>query len=163
MNNVKTEKNWIAYFGSTFLLLGAMAVFAIIMASVGVTAYDRIAETGENNYSLRTSLNYCIRKLDSYDVTGSIEIADDGKVLKMYETYGEEVYVTRIYCYDGFLCESFASDQVEFFEDEGEQIVKLSGFFVNEVADGLFKITVTDRTGDSESSYVCLRSEGGGI
>ena len=51
-------------------------------------------------------------------------------MLVLTETYGDDVYYTRIYVWDGWLRESFLWNQTPFSPDDGEKITEVSAFSV---------------------------------
>ncbi len=107
-----------------FLLLGIFAVFGTVMVLLGAKVYRSISEvSGFHNQSRITSsyLRSMVRADDETD-TLFIEELNGTSVITMRNVWDDEAYVTKIYVYDGMLREWFASEELPFEPENGEEI-----------------------------------------
>jgi len=138
----------------TFALVAVFAVLALLVAVVGVQAYQSVLDTTERNNETRMSLSYFINKVRAGDSYGYIHIDEyDGNDMLVFDhNYDGEEYQTRIYYYDGAIYEQFTSmDDDEFYPDYGEYLISsVSSFEVEIDPSGLMALTVIF-DGDEES------------
>ena len=66
-------------------------------------------------------------------------------------------YMTRVYCYEGWLMELYASQELEMKPADGERIMELSGLEMA-LEDGRLTLTVTGPEGGASSLVLSLRS-----
>ena len=119
-----------------FLLLGLFAVFSTIMVLLGVKAYRGAVERTDIHNATRISTAYIRSMLRSDDEAGSLSfeeaegtvVSDSGDVnvtlpaISLRNNYDGEIYITRIYVYDGSLREWFTHEETPFHPDEGEVV-----------------------------------------
>ena len=104
-----------------------LAVFAISILSVlltGAKVYAGLTEDGGLRYAHRTAAQYLATRLRQ---SGGVYTEDFGGVTALVfpETIDENVYITRIYCYDGWLRELFTAENGEFSPADGEKILEM--------------------------------------
>ena len=94
---------------------------------------------------------------------GAVHIGEFGGVesLEFTRIYGEEAYVTRIYCYDGYLRELFASATGNFAPEDGEKIIEAQQVDFN-LTEGCLQIAITSLDGEVTKQVLTLRSAEGG-
>lgn len=159
---MKNSSRWIINFIGTILLLGMFAVGALILMNVGVRVYNNVVTTNNNNFTLRTSLNYIATKVRSCDVRNAVEIVNfgDGNALCLTDESADGVYRTYIYMYNGKLCEVIESDGHPVEPDYGFDILEISKFNVTE-SDGKISLYIENIAGGNEMLTLSLRSHEG--
>ena len=71
----------------------------------------------------------------------SVEEINGVTSVTMLNDYGDDAYVTRIYCYEGQLYEWFSSTEIEFAPEEGEAVCPCDGLTA-ELRDGLLSVSL---------------------
>ena len=110
-----------------------LAVFAVSILGVllgGAGIYQRLTLRGHESYNSRTCIQYFATKLRQAPGTVTVEEFGDGDALFLRERIGERDYVTRIYCYDGWLMELFTLDSSGFAPEDGEKILPLEALSI---------------------------------
>ena len=98
-------------------LLFALCTMALMVTASSV--YENITVSMEQNHSIRTNLSYIstkIRQADRIAIT-------DGRI----EAY-ENGFVSRIYFYDGNICEQYCEAEMEFDAEYGDAITQAESF-----------------------------------
>lgn len=111
---------------STLASLGILAVFALLILSVllgGAGAYKRLTEQGKRQFDSRTCIQYIATKIRQAPEGVLVDTFGQSDALLIPQTYGEDRYVTRVYCYDGWLMELFTSRSGEFSPEDGERLL----------------------------------------
>ena len=149
------------------VVLVLFGVFALCILSVlltGAGAYGRLVKRQQTAYTERTVPQYIATKVRRADAAGSVRIGEFGGVeaLEFIEVYGGETYITRVYCYDGFLRELFASAAGKFTPEDGETILEAQQVDF-EMQEGCIYITITSPDGTVTTQLLTLRSAEGGI
>lgn len=111
------------------LVLVLFGVFSVCILSVlltGAGAYKRLTERGQNTYTLRTVPQYVTTRVRQADVAGGICVGEfEGRdALELKEEIDGKSYVTRIYCYDGYVRELFSESSVFLPPSAGECIME---------------------------------------
>ena len=161
---MKTRENKTHIEGLLVLVL--FGVFAICILSVlltGAGAYKRLVDRQQASYGERTVPQYIATKVRQADEAGAVSIGDfcGVEALELTELPDKE-YVTRIYCYDGYLRELFSTATGSFEPDAGEKILEAQqADFALE--DGCLSVTVTGTDGKKTEIKLTLRSAKGGV
>lgn len=144
------------------LVLVLFGVFAICILSVlltGAGAYGRLVDRQQASYEERTVPQYIATKVRQSDVSDGVTIGDfcGVEALELMELPGKE-YVTRIYCYDGYLRELFSTVTGSFEPDAGEKILEAQqvDFILNE---NCLSVFVTGTDGEKTEVKLTLRSK----
>lgn len=141
-----------------FLLLGLFAVFATIMVLMGAKAYrSTAAQSGVHNAARITS-SYLRSMLRADDEAGAlrVETVNGVETIALTNVYDDEIYVTRLYVYDGMLREWFTSAE-EAFEPENGEIVCAADALTAEI-DGKLLIIHVQTDGEWNDVYCALRA-----
>ena len=145
------------------VLFGIFAICILAVLLTGAGAYKRLVERQQESYGNRTVPQYIATKVRQADVQGAVQIGTFGGVesLELKEKLSGEEYITRIYCYDGFLRELFSAASGEFAPEDGECILEAEqvDFSLN---DGCLQIVVTTAEGEKTKFKLTLRSTEGG-
>lgn len=161
---MKNKKNKSHIEGLVVLVL--FAVFALCILAVlltGAGAYGRLVERQQAAYTERTVPQYIATKVRQADKAGAVRIGDFCGVesLEFTNDYSGEVYITRIYCYDGYLRELFATAEGNFKPEDGEKIIAAEQVDFS-MADGCLNIGLTSVDGEVTEQILSLRSAEGG-
>lgn len=137
------------------LLFGVFAVCVLAVLLTGARAYRRLTQRDQAAYDRRVCVQYIatrVRQADSLDSV-SVEPFGEGEALVLSE-YG---YITRVYYYDGYLMELYASAEEDLRPEDGQQIIATGGVELS-LEDGMLSVDVTDSLGRQDSLRLSLRS-----
>ena len=148
--------------GSLLALL-LLLVFAVCVLSVlltGADTYQALTKRDQDSYDRRTAAQYLATRVRQADQTGGVTAADfqGCDALELTDIIDGELYVTRIYCYDGYLRELFIKEGVAASAGDGREILATDGFSFEESRDGLFHLSCTDSNGNLSDTYVSIKS-----
>lgn len=145
---------------TALVLFGVFAACVLMVLLTGAEAYRRLTERNRDSFAERTCLQYVATKIRQAESGDKIYIEDLGEfeALCIPETIGERVFVTRIYCYDGWLREVFTSAGAECKPSDGEKIIQVEALDF-ELENGLLTITQEDKDGKIRL-MLSLRGEG---
>jgi len=132
------------------VLFAAFAVCILLVLTSGADVYRRVSARDDAAYTARTVERYLSAQLrraptpDCVTLTDfagadAIEIAEDG-------------YVTRIYCYDGYLHELFCAPDAALEPADGEPLLPLASLS-GEITDGRLTLALTHADGHTETLY----------
>jgi len=101
------------------------AVFAVCVLTVllyGAQVYGRLVQRGEESFRMRTATQYVTTRVQQAE---SVSVTDfDGcEALTIRENIEGMDYLTRVYCYDGFLRELFCAESAALSPQDGEKII----------------------------------------
>lgn len=144
-----------------FLIYGMFALFSLLLVVVGARVYRKVAATGEENTTVRTSFSYLANKLRlEADTKESIRLEErEGiSVLTISGSGQTEEYETLIYYYDGMLWEYFGAAGQMFRPGTGEKLIEAADFAIEEPTPGLFSLNLWDAAGNERSLHLCCRN-----
>ena len=150
---------------SALAALLTFALFAIGILSVllgGANVYRRLNQRDQQSYDSRTCAQYITTKLRQAPAPDAVVIAPfgDGDALLITEIIEEGTYLTRVYCYNGWLMELFTVSDGEFAPEDGEKILPLQALSLS--LDGsLISVSLTDPEGLSQQLTLHIRGKGG--
>lgn len=118
MNKTKTKM-------TDLLGLLVFAVFSLCMLALlltGVKAYENMVHKGRESYDRRTAAQYLSTRVRQ---GGWVEVEDfDGcQALVTREEVDGTVYLTRIYCYDGYIRELYCAGTAALSPADGERVL----------------------------------------
>ena len=128
------------------LALLVFALFAVCVLAVlltGAKVYRNVVDRGEAQFETRTTVQYVtmhVRQAEAVEVT-DFEGCD---ALTIPQTIDGEVYLTRIYCYEGFLRELFCAENAALSPDDGEKILPAESLHLS-VEGRLLTIRIDDQ------------------
>ena len=138
-----------------FTALIVFAAFAVCILSVllaGADAYRRITERDRAAYAGRTCAQYIATRVRQAQSGAAVSVTGSGGV--------RELYVTRVYCYDGWLRELFSADGTEFDPEDGEAVIEADEM-EPAISDGLLTVALTANGGERTELVLSLRGEEG--
>ena len=151
---------------SSFAALVVFVLFAACVLSVllsGAGVYRRLVRRGQESYAQRTCQQYIATKVHQCPVGSAVSVEEFGgeTALVLREQMEGEVYLTRVYCHEGWLMELFAAESGEFTPGDGENLLPVQDLSL-ELEEGLLQVAVTDEYGKLTRSAYALRGGEGG-
>lgn len=136
-----------------FVLLGIFAIFSTIMVVMSAKAYRGMVDEAALHNSIRVASSYIRTMLRADDESGVLRVEDVNGVqtITMENDWGD-IYVTRIYVYEGKLREWFALAEIPFQPENGESVCDLDSMYV-EMQDGILKVTVSENGTEMEIDF----------
>lgn len=140
---------------AALLLFGIFAVCILAVLLTGAGAYERLTARDQAAYGRRVCTQYIATRVRQADSLGNVSVEQFGGVpaLCLVDEYG---YMTRVYCYDGYLKELYASADAALSPEAGEDLMEADGLTLS-LEDGLLAVTVTGSDGTEEQLYLSLR------
>ncbi len=137
------------------LLFGVFAVCVLIVLLTGAKAYRGLTERDRAAYDRRTCVQYIATKVRQGDVEGGVTVEPFGDTAALcMRQYG---FVTRVYCYDGWLMEMYTFEDAELTPQDGEKVMPLSGLSFD-LEDGLLTVELQSGEGVTDTLRLALRS-----
>jgi hypothetical protein len=140
------------------LLFGVFAACVLSVLLLGADAYKKLTERDQLSYDQRTAIQYLATKVRQADRAGAVTVEDfqgvDALVLR--EDLDGEVYLTRVYCYDGYLRELSSAADADLSPADGEQVLAADSLLVEEQGNALRLQMETD--GSWQQEILALRS-----
>lgn len=150
---------------AALVVFGLFAICVLGVLLTGAGAYSRLTERDAEAYDSRTCVQYLSTKVRQAAAPEGVEVGcfGDGDALYFYEDIGGEKYLTRVYCYDGWLMELFTAADGDFVPADGEKICRLQAMDISMERD-LLCFSLVD---GSESAVQFIRGvrgwEGGAV
>ena len=139
----------------TIFVLIIFCVFAVSVLMVlvlGASTYEKVTEMSRDGYTDRSVLSYIWTKVKNSDESGMIYIGDFHGLSALYieeyvkEELGDTLYQTAIYQYNGWVYELLSEEGLEFYPEDGSQIIRLDDLKFQELENGLIKVSSEDRS-----------------
>ncbi len=149
------------------LLFGVFAVSILSVLLTGSGVYNRIVDRDRDAYERRTAAQYVATKVRQAKDGGSVSVTDFGgeSAITLTDRYGDYVFITRIYCHDGWICELFTEGSGDtgdendgFSPEDGEKIIRADALSAS-VGDGILNVELTESGGKKTSLCLSLRGE----
>lgn len=155
------RNDWKARSAPTVAALLLLAVFAAGILGVllgGAAAYRRLNQQDQRSFESRTCLQYLATRVRQASGPDAVSIAPFGQVdaLVIRQELEGEVFLTRVYCYDGWLMELFSFAEGEQEPRDGEKIMPLS-VLTMELQQGLFTAAVSVQGEELQCLTLSLR------
>ena len=151
--------------GSLLALL-LLLVFAVCVLSVlltGADTYQALTKRDQDSYDRRTAAQYLATRVRQAHQTGGVTAADfqGCDALELTDIIDGELYVTRIYCYDGYLRELFSAAEAPMTPADGEKVLEaraLTVQWLDQDAGGrLLTAQLTNTNGTTEQVVLAVR------
>ena len=109
-----------------FALL-VFVIFAVCLLAVllgGARSYETVVQRGGASYEARTAAQYVTTRVRQ---AGGVAVADFSgcDALVIPEVMEEETYLTRVYCYDGYLRELYCPENATLGPQDGEKLIPM--------------------------------------
>ncbi len=108
------------------VLFGVFAVSILAVLLTGAGAYKRLTERGQVTYTARTIPQYVSTRVRQADAMGNVAVVlfEGVEALELAEEIEGKRYVTRIYCFDGYVRELFSDSSIVLNPIDGECIME---------------------------------------
>ena len=150
----KTIKHHIDGF-IALLLFGVFAVCVLAVLLTGADAYRRLTRRDNAAYDRRTCVQYVATRVRQADTLDGVSVEDFGGTACLALRDGD--YVTRVYCYDGWLMELYCAGGSELDPEDGERVMAAQALDLS-LEDGMLTIAATDAQGTESTLLLSLRS-----
>ncbi|MEA4934633.1 MAG: DUF4860 domain-containing protein [Lawsonibacter sp.] len=163
MNHTSPNKHHM----DSLLALVLFGVFAACILSVlltGSEAYRRLTIRDQAAYDRRTCVQYIATKVRQAPGPDSISLSSfgDGDALMLTENIEDELYVTRIYCDNGWIRELFSSAGEDFVPDDGEKVLQAQALSLTLEGD-LLSVRITSKDGSLIQFILSVRGKEGAV
>ena len=151
------------------LLLSVFAILSTFLVTVGAQLYRNTVDSADRNNNMRI-MTAMVRSSIWAEDGGQVEVeslkydVEDGPsgeltALSILHEYDGEVFVKRLYAYEGWLRESFTEAEMPFNPEYGEELCEIAAF---EPAIEGKQLTVELETKDHQNSTVKMILRAGG-
>lgn len=141
------------------MALVVFAVFAVCILAVLLTGADTYKRLTERGNKTRTAAQYVTTRVRQADRADAVTLEDFGgqDVLVFRERIGQKEYLTRLYCYDGWIRELFAAESGSFSPEDGEKVLEAEGLSFS-LEDGVLTALILFSDGSRQELTLYLRS-----
>ena len=108
------------------LLFAVFAVCILTVLLTGAGVYQRLTQRDQGAYQQRTCLQYIAQRVRQADGQGGVG-AGRFNGMDALELRDEEGYITRVYCYDGWLMELYCAEDLMLEPEDGERVMEAEG------------------------------------
>ena len=142
------------------LLLALFACLSTFLVLMGAQVYRGTVERADRNNDTRI-IAAVVRSAIWAQDGGTVRVEDHNGIpaLAVEDNFDGEIYIKRLFCYDGYLQESYTSAEREFDPESGESLCGLESFRP-ELEGGLLTIQMTEPDGNESEIRVRLRAGG---
>ena len=142
-----------------YLLLAVFAVMSLALVLLGIKTYSSAAEKTRAHNTERILTNYVRTVIRGADAENAVYTEELGgiPVLTVCFADEEDKYYTRIYAFEGRLCEQFTSEEIEFEPENGETLCPCAAFLPR-IENGLVRLVFTGADGAEQTVYAALRA-----
>ena len=147
--------------GLMALLVFAVLAFCVMLVLLsGADVYQRLTEEGESQYQRRTAAQYITTRVRQAE---SVRVEDFGgeEALVFPETVNGRVYLTRVYCYDGYLRELFTAESGTFQPQDGEKLMEAADLEAS-LSGSALSVRITLPDGSCRDLTLAIREEEAG-
>lgn len=141
---------------AALLLLVIFTTCVLMVLFFGADAYSRLTQRDQVSYNNRTAVQYIATRVRQGDSLGNVTLGNFDGVDALVLDAGEE-YVTRLYCYDGYLRELYAAADLPMNPADGEQVLAAEDMRLS-LENGLLQVELTDAEGQTNHLTLSLRS-----
>lgn len=128
------------------IVFSAFAVCLLLVLLTGANVYSRLTRRSQEIYAARTAAQYVSTRVrQARDVV--LEDFGGQEALVFREEIDGVSYLTRVYCYDGFLWELFCAESGSFSPCDGEKVLEAKKLSLHLEEDCLYAdLTLPDGT-----------------
>lgn len=136
---------------AALLLLTIYGVTVLGVLLAGAQAYSRLTRRDSHAYDERTALQYVAARVHQAPAPDRISVVDFGGVdaLAVTQTVEGQDYLTRVYCWDGWLMELFCAADGQFEPRDGERLLPVESLEF-EVQGELLRVRLTQEQDSRE-------------
>ena len=138
----------------TQLVFGVFALCVAAVLLTGAGAYKKLTARGTDSYDKRVAVRYLTTR---FHQAADMQIEDFSglQAMTVREKIGGRVYVTRVYCHDGYIRELFAAESTQVHPDDGE-ILLAAGDLDFSVDDEILIVEITHPDGEVQQLFFWL-------
>lgn len=145
---------------AALLILAVFAVGILCTLLFGASSYRKLTRQSDAVFQSRTAAQYLTNRVRQAPDPDGIAVTQFGGIpaLVIPQQIQEQTYLTRVYCYDGWLMELFGKAETEFLPEDGEKILPVSALELQRDR-GLLSILLTDAQGNTQRILLDLPGE----
>lgn len=132
------------------------AISLLGMLFVGARTQQKVNNSTEENFYMRTSLLYISNKAKFFQEKGKVSVGEFNNNTALF--FEEEIegikYVTKVYMYDGYLMELFTEKNSDIEADAGTIITNVSFFEAKQIESGLIDVRIKNPDGKACSVVI---------
>lgn len=140
---------------TALLLFGVFAACVLVVLLSGADAYRRLTARDQASYDRRTCVQYLATRVRQADALEGVAVEEFGGGEALVLADGD--FLTRVYCYEGYLMELYTDALSELGPEAGERVMALDGLELR-LERGLLTAEVTDTEGGRSTIRLSLRS-----
>lgn len=128
---------------TALLVFAAFAVCVLIVLLYGARVYQNLVQRGEESFEVRTATQYVstrVRQAENVAVTDF----EGCEALTIREQIEGSTYVTRVYCYGGYMRELYCAEKAALSPEAGEKVMPVESLHFS-VEDGLLTASINGR------------------
>lgn len=129
------------------LLVFSVGILSALLGGAGI--YRRLHQRGQEWENNRNAVMLVTNKVRQQSGTVTAETFGERDALLLWEQNSQGVYLTRIYCHDGWLRELFTPEDGTFSPEDGEKLLPMENMAL-EMTDGLLTVIFTDTQGHTQ-------------
>ena len=135
---------------AVLLLLLVFCTVILALLFVGAKSYRAITALGSQTQDQRVAELYIGNKIRQADRPDLVRVARYGQTdcLEIPLEANGKAYVTRVYCYEGWVRELLAAQDTAFAPEDGEKVTEAQDLSFEE-ADGMVRAHLTTERGQS--------------
>lgn len=139
------------------LALMVFGIFALCVAAVlltGAGAYKKLTDRGTDSYQQRVAVRYLTTR---FHQAARVQLEDFSglQAMTVREEIGGRVYVTRVYCHDGYIRELFAAESAAVSPGDGEILLEAEDLIFS-VNGELMTVEIIHTDGDRQQLFLWL-------
>ena len=149
----------------TLALFCVFTASALLVVVIGANVYKSTVARMQDNYSARTALSYVTEKVRQHDTAGAVGIytfEDGTAAVELKEVYDTGSFSTFIYEDNGELMELYIDSSKTPEKSAGRQIMEVGSFTADRISPSLLYITVQEKNGEKNETYISLHSDTAG-
>lgn len=139
------------------LTFSVFAVCVLLVLLSGADVYQRLTKEGECQYDRRTAAQYLTTRVRQGE-TVTVGEFSGLDTLEFRETVNGQRYITRVYCYNGYLRELFTMEDGSFLPEEGEKLLKAEDLSLS-AENGLLTAQITLPDGSVRTLLLSLKGD----
>lgn len=162
MINEHKKHSWSTLTALIMLALFSLSILFALLSGAGV--YSRLTRQTRISYDSRTAIQYIATKVRQAIAPDAVSVSSfhGTNALRITQSVDGTDYITRIYCYDGYLMELFTIDADGFSPEDGEKILPADDLRIAYV-NSLMVITLTDTHGTVRQLKLNIRNGEGAL
>lgn len=134
------------------LVFVAFALCVLLVLLFGAKVYRGLVDRGEESFRSRTAAQYVTTRVRQAECV-SVADFEGCQALVIPEKIDGATYLTRVYCYDGYIRELFCGENAALSPEDGEKVLPGESLAFS-IEDGLLTVQV-----EGQKLLLCLRGK----